>query len=210
MFSQRFLNIQNFAGIFFQLSIHNFDLEETGALVSLSYPILWYLSYSGTFLTTSRKEMHKACRKPKNWKTAEQYEKKYIQICYTVLTADPARTKLNRLHLGFQFKLSLKSIMHMSLPEAYHLSWLICLYPCFNDFAAWSWSDILHILYWTYTNTIFVCDPLPRLHLKNKQIISIIQSAPLYDWLVRRWLANYYSPPSSRRKNKMAFVHILS
>ena len=84
MFSQRFLNIQNFAGMFSQLSIYNFDLEETGALVSLSYPILWYLSYSGAFLTTSRKEMHKACRKPKNWKTAEQDEKKKIQICYTL------------------------------------------------------------------------------------------------------------------------------
>ena len=129
MRSQRFLNIQNFAGIFSQLSIYSFDLEERGALVSVSYPILWYLSYSGACLTASRKEMHKACRKPKNWKTAEQDEGKKMQICYTVLTTDPARTKLNRLHLGFQFKLSLKSIMHMSLPEEYHLSWLICLYP---------------------------------------------------------------------------------
>ena len=71
-----FLNIQNFAGIFSQLSIYNFDLEETGVLVTVSCPILLYLSYSGACLTTSRKEMHGACRKPKNWKTAEQDEKK--------------------------------------------------------------------------------------------------------------------------------------
>ena len=28
------------------------------------------------------------------------------------------------------------------------------------------------------------------------------------DWLARRWIVKYYSPPSSRRKHKMAFLTI--